>query len=162
VDPCTPNESCRASFVVESDKTLIAGCGSERDGTRLATTALGHKKKWAIHSGPCANGAKTVRVHASVRAIDARLASQASELSTSIAYMSIELTGWTSPVRTVSAPIPTRMIVAAAQMTGVDQRAPLHTISSNGTSSHTISAMMAASTIPPAAVTPSKTAPIRY
>src|SRR5262249_58798392 len=109
-------ESCRASPVVESDKMLIAGCGSGRIGTRLATTAVGPKKKCAIHSGPCANGAKAARVHALVRAADARLASQASELSASMAYMSLEGTGCASLVRTVSAPIQTKTIAAAVQM----------------------------------------------
>ncbi len=141
---------------------LIAGCGSGRVGTRLATTAAGPSKKCAIHSGPCANGAKAVRVHTLAWAADALLASQASELSASMAYMSLEGTGCTSLVRTVNTPIPTRTIAAAAQMNGVDQRAPSHRISSNGKSSHTMSAMIAAVTIPPAAVTPRKTAPIKY
>ena len=141
---------------------LIAGCDSERHGTRLATSALGCSKKCAIHSGPCENGAKAVRVHALVRTADALAASQASELSASMAYMSLEGTGCTSLVRTVNTPIPTRVIAAAAQMNGVDQRAPSHSASSKGTSSHAISAMIAAVTIPPAAVTPRKTAPIRY
>src|SRR5262245_7629953 len=133
---------------------LIAGCGSGRDGARLATTAVGSSKKCAIHAGPCANGAKALRVHALLRAADALLASQASELSASMAYMSLEGTGCTSLVRTVNAPIPTRTIAAAAQMNGVDQRAPSHSASSKGTSSHAISAMIAAVTTPPAAVTP--------
>jgi hypothetical protein len=141
---------------------LIAGCGSGRVGTRLAATAVGPQKKCEIHSGPCENGAKADRVHAPVRAANAVAASQASELSASMAYMSLEGTGCTSLVRTVNAPIPTRAIAAAAQMNGVDQRAPSHSASSNGTSSHAISAMIAAVTIPPAAVTPRKTAPIKY
>src|SRR4029077_11475163 len=144
------------------DKMLIAGCGSGRVGTRLAITAVGPKKKCTIHSGPCASGAKAVRIHALVRAADALLASQASELSASMAYMSLEGTGCTSLVRTVNTPIPTRTIVVAAQMNGVDQRAPSHSASSKGTSSHAISAMIAAVTIPPTAVTPRKTAPIKY
>jgi hypothetical protein len=124
-DPCTRRELPRVAC------RRIRQDVDRRLRQRKSRHALGDnrgrpKKKCAIHSGPCANGAKAVRVHALVRAADALLASQASELSASMAYMSLEGTGCTSLVRTVNTPIPTRTIAAAAQMNGVDQRAPSH------------------------------------
>src|SRR5207244_12186334 len=85
---CTHSESCRPSLVIESDKISMAGRGSGRDDTRLATIAVGYKNMCAIHSGPCVNGPKEVRVHASARTVDARLANQAYELSASSASIS--------------------------------------------------------------------------